>query len=61
MGLDELRSTFRGWGAPITLREINVPESDLEKIVDNVAKSTPIGTIKILEREDILEIVKIAW
>jgi len=61
MGLDELRSTFRSWGAPITLREINVPESDIEKIVDNVAKSAPIGTIKILEREDILEIIKIAW
>lgn len=61
MGLDELRSTFRNWGAPITLREINVPECDIERIADNVAKSAPTGTIKVLEREDILEIVKIAW
>ncbi|MCL1941398.1 MAG: iron-containing alcohol dehydrogenase [Synergistaceae bacterium] len=61
MGLDELRSTFRSWGAPITLREINVPESDIEKISDNVAKSIPMGTLKVLEREDILEIVKLAW
>ena len=61
MGLDELRSTFRSWGAPITLREINVPESDIEKIVDNVAKFAPFGTMKTLEREDILEVVKIAW
>ena len=61
MGLDELKTTFRSWGAPITLREIKVPESDIEKIADNVAKLAPMGTIKILEREDILEIVKIAW
>jgi alcohol dehydrogenase YqhD (iron-dependent ADH family) len=61
MGLDDLRSTFRNWGAPITLREINVPERDIEKIVDNVVKLAPFGTIKALEREDILEIVKIAW
>ena len=61
MGLDELRSTFRSWGAPITLREIKVPESDIEKIADNVAKLAPIGTMKALEREDILEIVKLAW
>ena len=61
MGLDELRGMFRSWGAPITLREIKVPESDLEKIADYVVKSIPLGTIKALEREDILEIVKIAW
>jgi len=61
MGLDELRSTFRSWGAPITLREINVPESDIEKIADNVAKSAPMGTLKVLEKEDIIEIIKIAW
>ena len=61
MGLDELRSTFRNWGAPITLREINVPESDIEKIVDNVANFAPFGTLKTLQREDIREIVKIAW
>jgi len=61
MDLDELKSTFRSWGAAITLREIKVPEIDIEKIVNNVAKSAPMGTIKALEREDILEIVKIAW
>ncbi|MCL1874749.1 MAG: iron-containing alcohol dehydrogenase [Synergistaceae bacterium] len=61
MGLDELRSTFRSWGAPVTLREIKVPECDIERIVDNVAKLGPIGTFKILEREDIIEITKISW
>ncbi|MCL2767355.1 MAG: iron-containing alcohol dehydrogenase [Synergistaceae bacterium] len=61
MGLDELRSTFRSWGAPITLREIKVRENDIERIADNVAKLAPMGTIKTLEREDIIEIIKIAW
>ena len=61
MDLDELRRTFRSWGAPITLREIKVPESDIDKITDNVAKSAPMGTMKVLGKEDILEIVKIAW
>jgi len=61
MELDELRSTYRSWGAPITLRELKVPESDIEKITDNVMKSAPMGTIKTLDREDILEIIKIAW
>ena len=61
MELDELRNTFRSWGAPITLREINVPECDIEKIVDNVAKICPIGTLKVLDRGDILEITKAAW
>jgi alcohol dehydrogenase YqhD (iron-dependent ADH family) len=61
MGLDELRSRFRSWGAPITLREINVPESDIERIAENVAKSAPMGTLKVLDKGDIFEIVKSAW
>lgn len=61
MGLDSLRATFRSWGAPTSLREIKISESDIAKIAENVSKAAPFGTLKSLGHQDILEIVKLAW
>ncbi len=60
-GIEELKSFFSGINAPVTLKEIGIKYEDLGKIADNAAMLAPIGTLKKLEREDILEILKIAY
>lgn len=60
-GIEELKSFFRSLNAPVTLKEIGVKYEELEKIADNAAMKAPLGTIKKLYRDDILEILKIAY
>lgn len=59
--IEELKSFFSSLNAPVTLKEIGVKYEELEKIADNAAMLAPFGTLKKLERQDILEILKIAY
>lgn len=60
-GIEELKTFFSSLNAPVTLKEIGVKYEDLDKIADNAAMQAPRGAIKKLYREDILEILKIAY
>jgi len=60
-GIEELKAFFSSLNAPVTLKEIGVKYEDLEKIANNAAMQSPRGAIKKLYREDILEILKIAY
>ncbi|CAM2958819.1 iron-containing alcohol dehydrogenase [Hathewaya histolytica] len=60
-GIDELMNFYKKLGAPVSLKEIGVTEDALEKIADNAAMSCPFGFLKNLEREDVLEILKLAY
>lgn len=60
-GIEELKSFFSSLNAPVTLKEIGVKYEELDKIADNAAMQAPHGAIKKLYREDILEILKIAY
>ncbi|QUH18541.1 iron-containing alcohol dehydrogenase [Alkaliphilus sp. B6464] len=60
-GIEELKMFFSSLNAPVTLKEIGVKFEDLDKIADNAAMQVPRGAIKKLYREDILEILKIAY
>ncbi len=64
---------FKGWlrkvGAPVTLKDVGIPEQDIEKIVDNVMllveenlkpRKATFGKLKALGRDDVREILKIA-
>jgi len=60
-GIEELKRFFSSLNAPVTLKEIGVRYEDLDKIADNAAMQAPRGAIKKLYREDMLEILKIAY
>lgn len=59
--IERLQHFYQEIGAPITLTDLNVPESDLEKLADNAALAAPLGKLKKLNREDILNIYKLAY
>ena len=63
-GIAQLRAYFTSLGAPVTLRDLNIPEADLERIADNVMETkggAPIGMMKKLGREDVLSILRRAF
>ncbi|MCD6552332.1 iron-containing alcohol dehydrogenase [Thermotoga sp.] len=68
-GIDSFKNWLKKVGAPVTLRDAGIPEEDIEKIVDNVMllveknlkpKGATLGKVKVLDREDVREILKIA-
>lgn len=60
-GIEGLEHFFRSQGAPTTLRELNVPESAIERLAENAAQYAPFGVLKSLGADDILEIYKLAY
>lgn len=56
---------FKGWlkkvGAPVSLKDVNIPAQDLDKIVDNVfRRNEPLGNLKKLDRSDVRKILEFA-
>ena len=60
-GIELFESFFRSVGAPTTLRELKVGESDLERLTENASAYLPFGVLKPIAVEDILEIYKLAY
>jgi alcohol dehydrogenase YqhD (iron-dependent ADH family) len=60
-GIERLESFYRSIGAPTTLRELKVGESDIERVAQNAAAFAPFGALKSLTADDILEIYKLAY
>jgi hypothetical protein len=60
-GIDSLKNWYKKIGAPISLKDANIPKEDIEKILENVCMlPLPLGNIKKLYKDDIREILKIA-
>jgi alcohol dehydrogenase YqhD (iron-dependent ADH family) len=55
-----MREFFKSLGAPTRLRDIGVPEEDLPELADMTARA-PIGVLRKLGREDILQIYRAAF
>ena len=63
-GIAQLRAYFTSLGAPVTLRDLDIPEADLDRIADNVMETkggAPIGMLKKLVREDVRSILRRAF
>ena len=60
-GIDRLIGFYKKIGAPTTLKELKIKKDDLEKIADNASMLCPMGNMKQLKRDDILNILNIAW
>ncbi|MFH1197837.1 MAG: iron-containing alcohol dehydrogenase [bacterium] len=59
-GIDAVKNFFKEIGAPTSLKEINVDETDLDKLADNAALRAPEGRLLKLYRADIYNIYKLA-
>lgn len=60
-GIESLKEWYKKIGAPVSLKDANIPKEDIEKIVENVCMlKLPLGNIKKLYKDDIREILKIA-
>lgn len=59
--IEALEDFYKDINAPTTLRELDVKESDLERLAENAEKNLPFGSLKELDATDILEIYKLAY
>lgn len=60
-GIASLRDFFASLGAPVSLRRLGVREEDLCGYADAVTAAGPIGLLKKINREDALNIYKLAY
>lgn len=59
-----LKDKYKSWGAPISLRDLNITKEEIPLIAEIVYKASEIrtiGEIKNLDYNDIFEILKIAY
>lgn len=60
-GIELLEDFFRSVGAPTTLRELKIEESDIERLAANASAGGGFGVLKNLDAKDVLEIYKLAY
>jgi alcohol dehydrogenase YqhD (iron-dependent ADH family) len=58
-GINRVRAFFESLGAPVRMRDIGIPEEDLPALAATFA--SPIGTLKKLDRSDVLDIYMLAY
>lgn len=59
--IELLRDFYRNLGAPISLKEVGVRYEDLDRIANNAVALGNLGTLKVLDKEDVLQIYKLAY
>jgi len=53
--------TYKRWGLPISLRELNLEKSEIPAIAQNATQLGKLGTVKELTQEDVEKILEIAY
>jgi alcohol dehydrogenase YqhD (iron-dependent ADH family) len=60
--INKMKSKFKQWGSPTSIRELDVPKSSIPDFVQNTLGIAPvIGGLKILTADDISAIYEMAW
>lgn len=59
-GIEKMKNQFRDWKAPVSLSDVNITSEHFEAIADNVMLLGEFGNMKILNKSDVLEILKLA-
>lgn len=59
--VEKMKSKFRSWGAPTTLRDLNIEKSEIEAIADNALNIGNLGAVKSLTREDVIKILEFSY
>jgi alcohol dehydrogenase YqhD (iron-dependent ADH family) len=60
-GIENFKSKIRTWHGAVTLRDLGVDKNKLNEIADIVVLAGMTGKVKKLNREDIVNILNIAW
>jgi len=59
-GIEAMKYKFREWGAPISLTELGISADEIENIANNAMLIGSLGKIKVLNKQDIINILQIA-
>ena len=59
-GIEKFQSFLMKIGLPTTLREGNIPRDEFFRMAEMATINGPIGALKVLDREDIINIYKLA-
>ena len=59
--VERLKSTYKRWGLPISLRELNLEKSEIPAIAQNATQLGKLGTVKELTQEDVEKILEMAY
>jgi len=59
--VERLKSTYKRWGLPISLRELNLEKSEIPAIAQNATQLGKLGTVKELTQEDVEKILQMAY
>ncbi|MBC7217893.1 MAG: iron-containing alcohol dehydrogenase [Candidatus Caldatribacterium sp.] len=57
-GIARTREWFKEIGAPVTLREVGIDERYFETMAERVTQRGPLGSVKELTKEDVLNILR---
>jgi alcohol dehydrogenase YqhD (iron-dependent ADH family) len=61
-GIAKMSDKFQQWGEPITLRELNIDKERIPELAENVMGIAPvIGGLRILSKQDIINIYEMAF
>jgi alcohol dehydrogenase YqhD (iron-dependent ADH family) len=61
LGIQKTKSFFSEIGLPISLKELKIPEDRLEEMAAKATESGPVGNLVKLYKNDVLEILKLAF
>ena len=59
-GIERMTNFFKEIGMPINLQELNVPDDRFEEMANKADEATPLGSIKKIFREDIINILNLS-
>lgn len=59
-GVAAFRSRLRQWKAPVSLGDLGIDAAEIPAIADTAMLKTPIGSMRPLDRQDVVEILKLA-
>lgn len=60
-GIEKMKAKYKEWGAPVSLRDLNIDKSEIPAIAANAAQAGNPGNLKSLSAADIEKILEIAY
>jgi len=59
-GISKLRNFYKEVGLPVSLKDVNIPDTYLEEMAKKCTADGPVGNFVKLEEKDVLSILKLA-
>lgn len=59
--LAAMKSKYRDWGAPISLRDLNIPKEKIGEIANNASRLGVVGNLLPLTEREMAEILELAY